>query len=335
MSNPGTSNDSGTRPRGVRYALIALVGSWIALVVWALWNEERLMVGFVEGPADASRTIASAGDGDGDGSAAARGAGESVVTTGVAAAEDATRVAGAEEAESVTAAVAEVAEAAAEAEDAARGTAAAEAEDVAAAEAEAAAAEDAARSAAAAEAERVAAAETEAAAAAAAAEAAREAAREAAIAEAATRIAAAEDATRIAAAEEAARVSAASEAVRAEAAFQAGRRAELRRLVELVEGITFVPREDAFLRTAPERLESAFEIMFLYPRTRVELVVESRETFDAASNRLLGLERAARIREYLVSRGIERERVTIGTGDGVGLPFGEHRVRVRIEDANR
>ena len=120
-----------------------------------------------------------------------------------------------------------------------------------------------------------------------------------------------------------------------ESAFEARRREELATLARLLETVRFERLGSEPAASVRESLERAFEILFLYPDTRLELVVRGRETNDAAFDRRLARERGERIVDYLVSRGIERGRLAAGTGDGRGLPFGEHRVRVKVDDADR
>ena len=120
-----------------------------------------------------------------------------------------------------------------------------------------------------------------------------------------------------------------------ESLFELRRREEIDTLSRLLETLRFEPLDDTPSAASREPLERAFEILFLYPDTRLALVVESREGDDAASDRRLSRERGESVLDYLVSRGIERSRLSVTAGDGGGLPFGEHRVRVTVEDQGR
>jgi len=120
-----------------------------------------------------------------------------------------------------------------------------------------------------------------------------------------------------------------------ESAFEVRRRDELVTLARLLESVRFERFGSEPAGSASDPLERAFEILILYPDTRLEIVVHARETGDALSDRRLAGERGKRILEYLVSRGIEPERLAVGTGDGRDLPFGEHRVKVQVEDEDR
>ena len=120
-----------------------------------------------------------------------------------------------------------------------------------------------------------------------------------------------------------------------ESLFELRRREEIGTLSRLLETLRFEPLGGTPSAASREPLVRAFEILFLYPDTRLALVVESRESDDATSDRRLSRERGETVVDYLVSRGIERSRLSAAAGDGGGLPFGEHRVRVIVEDRGR
>ena len=120
-----------------------------------------------------------------------------------------------------------------------------------------------------------------------------------------------------------------------ESAFEARRREALERLAALLAEIAFEPGAGALAAGSEASLERALEILLLYPRTRVDIVVESRESDDAEADWRLGLERASTLVDALVERGVARERLAAGTSEGRGLPYGEHRVRVSVEDEER
>ena len=96
--------------------------------------------------------------------------------------------------------------------------------------------------------------------------------------------------------------------------------------------LQFSPGSDVLEDGLREPLEQMFEILFLYPDAAVDIALESNEHADVGSDLLLGRARAQAIVDYLVSRGLERERFALDIGAGDGLPSGEHRVRVQAED---
>lgn len=118
----------------------------------------------------------------------------------------------------------------------------------------------------------------------------------------------------------------------AESPFEARRTERLGMLAELGSELQFLPGSDVLGADLREPLEQVFEILLAYPDTAVDIVLESNEHADAASELLLGRARAQAIVDYLVSRGLERERFALDIGVGDGLPSGRHRVRVRVED---
>ena len=120
-----------------------------------------------------------------------------------------------------------------------------------------------------------------------------------------------------------------------ESLSEARRTERLGMLSELGSELQFSPGSDVLGNGLREPLEQVFEILFLYPDTAVDIVLESNEHADAASDLLLGRARAQAIVDYLVSRGLERGRFALDIGVGDALPFGEHRVRVRAEDDSR
>lgn len=83
-----------------------------------------------------------------------------------------------------------------------------------------------------------------------------------------------------------------------------------------------------------EWLDSLYDILFLYPDIAVELVIEGNEFTRAVRDRSLATERGVSLLDYLDSRGLERNRVSLDIGSGRSLPPGTHRVRVRIDSAN-
>ena len=120
-----------------------------------------------------------------------------------------------------------------------------------------------------------------------------------------------------------------------ESLLEARRTERLEMLSKLGPELQFLSGSDALGDGLSEPLEQVFEILFLYPDTAVDIALESNEQANAASDLLLSHARAQAIVDYLVSRGLERGRFTLDIGVGDGLPSGEHRVRVRVEDDSR
>lgn len=118
----------------------------------------------------------------------------------------------------------------------------------------------------------------------------------------------------------------------AEARYEALRREELGALDALSERLRFGAGESVADERLRPTLDRVFEILFLYAESVVEVRVASNEADTVLADRRLSRARAEAIVDYLVARGLERGRFTVGVDQGGGLPSGSHRVTVRAED---
>ena len=121
------------------------------------------------------------------------------------------------------------------------------------------------------------------------------------------------------------------EAVLARRAYETLRRDELAVLSGLSARVRFAPGGVVFSDKSEAALDAIFDPLFVYAEMDVTVSVVNTETGIEGLDRDLADRRAARIVDYLVGRGLERERFRSEIASAVDaepLPVGVQRVRV-------
>jgi hypothetical protein len=93
---------------------------------------------------------------------------------------------------------------------------------------------------------------------------------------------------------------------------------------ELITYIPFLTNEFEMGPHAQLEAEKIAELMAFYPDSKVELTGHSDSTGMKEFNKLLSLQRAGEVAEYLEMRGIEKERITV-EGRGESAPLAKNR----------
>jgi outer membrane protein OmpA-like peptidoglycan-associated protein len=107
---------------------------------------------------------------------------------------------------------------------------------------------------------------------------------------------------------------------------------ELSVLAGLSARLRFQGRSEVVNRDVARVLDRMFDPLFLYSDTGVVVTVATNEFRGNADNNRLSRDRCDAIVDYLVSRGLERNRFRIQPQSGIGLPYGSHRIKMAIEE---
>jgi len=107
---------------------------------------------------------------------------------------------------------------------------------------------------------------------------------------------------------------------------------ELRVLAGLSARLRFQGRSEVISRDIERVLDRIFDPLFLYSDTDVVVTVATNEFRGNADNNRLSRDRANAIADYLVGRGLDRDRFRIQPESGIGLPYGSHRIKMAVEE---
>jgi outer membrane protein OmpA-like peptidoglycan-associated protein len=101
---------------------------------------------------------------------------------------------------------------------------------------------------------------------------------------------------------------------------------EVQRFSGVIKGITFDTNKASIRPTSHRVLDEAIEVLKKYPTLQVEIVGHTDSTGRAERNMELSRERATAVRQYLVDKGIDGERL-VARGAGPNEPIATNKTK--------